>query len=80
MNYGNVLKKKNLDKEAAIAEATAFGWEISEEQFEVKARKRDALSRQALLTLRTRRPRRSVDVLARRRGLLAVMRTTLSGS
>lgn len=39
MNYGNVLKKKNLDKEAAIAEATAFGWEISEEQFEVKARK-----------------------------------------
>ena len=39
MNYGNVLKKKNLDKEAAIAEATSFGWEISEEQFEVKARK-----------------------------------------
>ena len=39
INYGNVLKKKNLDKEAAIAEATSFGWEISEEQFEVKARK-----------------------------------------
>ena len=39
MNYGNVMAKRNIDKEAAIAEATAFGWEIPEAQFEVKSRK-----------------------------------------
>jgi hypothetical protein len=39
MNYGNVMQKKNIEKDAAITEATAFGWVIAEEQFEVKARK-----------------------------------------
>jgi len=39
MNYGNVMTKKKIDKDAAIAEATAFGWEIPESQFEVKSRK-----------------------------------------
>ena len=39
VNYGNVMEKKNIEKDAAVAEATAFGWEITEEQFEVKARK-----------------------------------------
>ena len=39
INYGNVMQKKNIEKDAAITEATAFGWEIAEEQFEVKARK-----------------------------------------
>jgi hypothetical protein len=39
VNYGNVMAKKKIDKEAAIAEATAFGWEIQEAQFEVKSRK-----------------------------------------
>ena len=39
MNYGNVMAKRKIDKDAAIAEATAFGWEIPEAQFEVKSRK-----------------------------------------
>ena len=39
LNYGNVMQKKNIEKDAAITEATAFGWEIAEEQFEVKPRK-----------------------------------------
>ena len=39
MNYGNVMAKRNIDKDAAIAEATSFGWEIPEAQFEVKSRK-----------------------------------------
>tara|TARA_B100000287_G_C20432348_1_gene702077 strand:- start:220 stop:720 length:501 start_codon:yes stop_codon:yes gene_type:complete len=39
MNYGNVMQKKNIEKDAAITEAKVFGWEINEEQFEVKARK-----------------------------------------
>ena len=39
VNYGNVMAKRKIDKDAAIAEATAFGWEIPEAQFEVKSRK-----------------------------------------
>ena len=39
VNYGNVMAKRKFDKDAAIAEATAFGWEIPEAQFEVKSRK-----------------------------------------
>tara|TARA_Y100001980_G_C14466050_1_gene247090 strand:+ start:153 stop:656 length:504 start_codon:yes stop_codon:yes gene_type:complete len=39
INYGNVMQKKNIEKDAAITEAKVFGWEINEEQFEVKARK-----------------------------------------
>lgn len=39
LNYGNVMQKKNIEKDAAITEATAFGWEINDEQFEVKTRK-----------------------------------------
>ena len=39
INYGNVMQKKNIEKDAAIAEATAFGMKIPEDQFEVKVRK-----------------------------------------
>ena len=40
VNYGNVMLKLNITKEAAIAEAEKFGLTIPEEQFEVvKAKK-----------------------------------------
>ena len=40
VNYGNVMLKLNITKEAAVAEAEKFGMTISEEQFEVvKAKK-----------------------------------------
>ena len=39
VNFGNVMSKRNITKEAAVTEATAFGWVIPEEQFEVKVRK-----------------------------------------
>ena len=38
-NYGNVMKKRNIGKDAAVAEAATFGWVIPEEEFEVKVRK-----------------------------------------
>ena len=40
VNYGNVMVKLDIKKCDAVAEALKFGWEISEEQFEVvKAKK-----------------------------------------
>jgi len=39
VNYGNVMKKREIAKDAAVADAATFGWVIPEEQFEVKARK-----------------------------------------
>ena len=40
VNYGNVMLKLNITKEAAVAEASKFGWTIAESQFEVvKAKK-----------------------------------------
>ena len=40
VNYGNVMLKLNISKEAAVAEAAKFGMVIPEEQFEVvKAKK-----------------------------------------
>ena len=39
VNFGNVMSKREIAKEAAVTEAATFGWVIPEEQFEVKARK-----------------------------------------
>ena len=39
VNYGNVMKKREIAKDAAVAEAATFGWVIPEEEFEVKVRK-----------------------------------------
>ena len=39
MNYGNVMSKRNIEKNVAIVEAATFGWVIPEEEFEVKVRK-----------------------------------------
>jgi hypothetical protein len=40
VNYGNVMEKLNISKEAATEEAAKFGWEIPEDQFEVKKAQR----------------------------------------
>jgi len=50
VNYGNVMEKLNISKEEAVKAATAQGWTIPEEQFEVKKATRGRPKKDATAT------------------------------